>query len=417
MLLTMEAQAEDAANPPGVPPDPYRIPRESSLDPRKIWLQNLLIEPGGHLSFRDDSIRTHLRGLVGVGHDSNPAFDPAGSPSDAFAVAHVGTDVGIFIGENDKVIGVFDLGVRRYQEQNEYDQLLYRAVVNHLHEGQVLGISSTLTLDRTDYPYYRYDPPIDRQRLVAQTRLGFTGSRDFIGISASAFIDDWREATQFYDEDEYDSFGGEIEARYERQFSELTAATAGLSFSTRRYAESSSRFQENIGTQVQAGARIATGTRSWATVEGGVIAKVYEDDFAGDPAYDDQTVIAPLVRLGWWWTWNHGNACGATTYAAINDHIGPNAVINHGLRLDYGQRIGWRHYLGAVIHCDRFQMSGAAAGAERETRYQISAIPTWDIRLLPGIGVRLEQQIQFADDAANSPWSRYTALIQFSAVF
>ena len=53
-----EAQAEDPANPPGVPPDPYRIPRESSLDPRKIWLQNLLVEPDSTYRLEYERART-----------------------------------------------------------------------------------------------------------------------------------------------------------------------------------------------------------------------------------------------------------------------------------------------------------------------------------------------------------------------
>lgn len=393
-VMMLAAAASSAVEPPADPPGEY--------DPGLTSFGGFVLPPRGRLSLWDRRIRLHPQAYAGGGYDSN-VYAVKQPTADTFLVGGAGLQATLepFGTETAHVDAVYR--AKRYLNETSEGTYGGNVAGDWRHQGQELAYGAHASAGRADDPLLFTGESLVRQDLFASGDIAFSGRRTSASVSGWAAQRDWREASRYFDEHERDGRAVGAEVAIGRELGSGLRCEGRFGSVARRY-PADSRFNDSLGFSARAGGRLATGAASALFADAGIEQRRYEDYFAGDPSYDDRTVLVPIGRAGWSWEPEPLSLLSIEVAAQGDDSVFSNYAFERDVALAGQYRLSWWSYAIGRIRASRYEEAGEIGDAlRRHDRVQATAV--LGTMPGPGLGISLTatceaRQSRLAEDAA-----------------
>lgn len=362
-------------------------PTTAQLMERPLAIGWFRLEPWANLTYRDDRVRLHPKGLLGIGYDSNPKAVEDDPEGDVFVDLRAGSEMGWYLSDTAALRIDAELTGKRYIDTEGQDVLGGRAEAVWLREELVWRYLAEASIARLETPLEVSGEEIVRNEYRARAAATRIGSiHEITGDLAYRRID-LGESGRGFDSEIKDrhllSLGGRYETRSgerSRWYGEGVATYSGYDEDV---------LNDHVGLRLSWGWRGELRNRLKMDAVIGAEVRSYEDDFAGDDAYDDQLVAGPaaLVQVSFPWRDRSELILRADTH--LEDSSTSNAAHLYGggafLRLRQSERFEWVGELNYLA----VQGSGSAAGepVRRANILSASAAFQWHIRRGAATGI------------------------------
>lgn len=377
---------------------------------RTLQEHRLQVRPGGNLAYLDDRLVVHPKALLGAGADSNVRASPSGD-GDVFGVAIAGVDARLQLTARDRVRLDGELVSQRYLREGDARVLGggANAVATHVAELWRLDVSAGAR--RIDEPVVLTAEPVTRDEADAGVRLLLAGRVTSATLTVAADTVDWREGSRSFDAEERDARGARAALGAQREFGRAAAIRVDAALDRREYPHPG-RYQDSTGWQAGIGGRLATGRRSGASAGVGWIRRVYADDFAGDPAYDDAVVSAPSGQVGWSWEWEKRSFVTVGLTRTLYDGVDANATHVTEGQAKLRVRLAWESSVEFGLRHRWLSDSGTAAGRSDHRRTITDLGVALEHVVTTGVVVRWLNQAMFRRSNLDDEFDRYVSTLE-----
>ncbi|MBA3700829.1 MAG: outer membrane beta-barrel protein [Planctomycetes bacterium] len=388
-----------------------------SVDP--VLVKDLEVAPRANLTLDDDTLRVHPKAMLGVGFNSNIFAEVDGQENDDIYVRGL---VGL----------VADWRLNPHQKLTINGEL---EVLNYLdsdnEEGNLVGglLTGDLRLYQTGADvrlhggYARFDDPLIQsgERILRQNIDGSatvllqgTTVRTVLEVGASAtdYLDDGIDfSEESRDNTNYRAVGrvGWTSARDTFYY-----ALLGVDFND--YWENI-QYNDSLGLTAGVGAQVRLGVRSVLTAEGGVTYRMYDDNYAGVAAYDDEDVYAPYVSVAARWPWESGSQVGLKLFSRIDESLTSNAAWIYGLQLDGRYRLLAHSALIGAVAGYHSEDSGQGSGIPAEERDTIEAMLGVEHEITKGFVGRLKGTYTDSTAELSNDFTRYIVALDLAVAY
>lgn len=270
---------------------------EAAREP--LWVDRIPVLPGGNLIYDEGRLELHPKALVGLGYDSNVDAAPTSPDDDAYARGLAGVQVYWLPTVADRLSLDAYADAKRYLDRDDRDFTGGRVRLGWIRES-ALGPLATVVADGmlVDDPLIETGRQVQRARYEGQAGWWARGNTNTIRLGIAVLGEDFLEDAGVFTEDERDYLRPQANAEW--WYGRPDGATKlGLRFTVERsdYRESGSPYQDGTGMSLLGLITHYFAPTLQLTGHVGVEHRRYTDDFAEDPAYDDQTITRPVGEL------------------------------------------------------------------------------------------------------------------------
>ena len=255
-----------------------------------VAVDGLRLRPGGNLGSADERLRWHPKAALSGLWDSNPGQNPEARSDQALRWL-AGADLCWDVGEAARVDGSVQVSSTDYRtfDQGDFTAGSLRLAVTG--QGEVWRPSLRVSALRADDPLVETGRSVIRNEYDAEAALKRTGERTTIGVGLVWYEVDYERATYA---DRRDRRRQEARLLAERATGDRLILEALLQGFAVVYRSDVGPYQDAVGLAATAGVRLRPRERLVLTLHLGAELRQHGDDFAGDPAYADQRVVAPV---------------------------------------------------------------------------------------------------------------------------
>lgn len=368
------------------------------------------VRPMGRITLADSTLVLHPKASLGLGYDSNVyQSESANAVDDTLVTGLAGLTMTAFLDPRTVLSVDLEMAARTHHQESERDML-----------GGILDIGWRRKMNTAELAAgadYRLidDPLVETGRTVKRQEAGTEASYELRGRARVVRVDgalryhDYLDDTLTFTREQRERIGIDVGLGYGHRLS--AASELGLRLSGHRidYFYGATPFQDGTGLDLVAYYERRISDRSRLQGELGVLARLFADNYAGDEAYDDQTVIAPALAL----TLTVEPDTGLTYILDARSDVIPGAAANAAVILqammsiekDLSQRFTLRAS-GSAIHREE---SGANAGASIPESDTIVLSSSLRCRLRRGMVV--DGTIKWITQDGNRAFSDYERLL------
>jgi len=360
----------------GVEPEGF----DQGLDRPTVGVAGLQIVPVANLTFSGDRLELHPTARLLAGYDDNVFQTDSGEVDDQYGQLDAGLATRYFLSASSLVVVDLDVFHRDYREEDSRDFTGGQLDLEWLRQSDVWLLESSARYRREDDPSLDNTRTVERQTFGAQVGLRRRGNEWGWFVAGEARRTDYLEDTPFVDTDERDRDRFEISAGVRRRLGEVALVDGRIDLLHVRYLESTP-LQDSFGLRPVVRYLRPVGDRSVLDLEAGLEVRQFDDDFAGDAAFDDQTVFWPHLAARYRWSYRGDSYLQASALSRLVDGTGSNAVLTWGPSLELEHELPARWELYTSAQWVQREASGAPAGRspsesdvltlEGEARYRL----------------------------------------------
>jgi hypothetical protein len=296
--------------------------------PEPIWVDRVPVRPGGNLIYDEGRVELHPKVLLGVGYDSNIDAVPTGGDQDFYARGLAGVLLHWLPLLADRFSLDGQIDAKRYHERGDRDFTGGRLRLGWTRES-ALGPVAAVLLDGmlVDDPLIETGRQVQRARHEGQANAWWRGSNNVFRLEAGMVGEDFLEDAGAFDQDERDYLRPRLIGEW--WYGRSDAATRlGARVGADRiiYRQDGSDYQDGSGLAVVF--LVTHFFSSSLQVNGhiGVEHRIYDDDFAEDPAHDDQVITRPIGQLVLRWDPEEYSRVDVGVASLVVPTIGSNAA-------------------------------------------------------------------------------------------
>jgi hypothetical protein len=388
------AAAEDVPDEPIQPDRPAPMRRGFRPVPQveeqqaAVAVDGFPLLPLGNQS--DAGWELHPKGSAGLAWDANPLSAVGGSDGDMQGRLAAGAELRINIDERWRADLAGMYRIQRYADTPGRDFAGGDAELRlrRADEGSFVAILGNG--EKTSEPQANLPELVERQRLRAEAGGAFEERSSRTGFALAWSRLDYLEDGPYFGRDERDD--QRLEAR--ASWSRLGAGDSllGIEASLGRITHPAAALANDADVATVGGRwRHAVGRRTAVDLRLGATLRLCSDDTAGDPANDDDRLVAPAGGVGVEWSWEERSRLGASFSTGLDEGLTAeaNACRRLALVVTGRQRLLDRLDLtgqGWLIH--RRDSGTADPTRGREEALDAFVRLGFDYRLRDGLGLR-----------------------------
>jgi hypothetical protein len=177
------------------------------------------------------------------------------------------------------------------------------------------------------------------------------------------------------------------------------------------------QYNDSTGITAGVGAQVRLGERSVLTAEGGMTYRMYEDNYAGVSAYDDEEVLAPYASVAARWPWESGSHVGLRLFSRVDESLTSNAAWIYGLQLDGRYRLLAHSALIGAVAGYHSEDSGEGPGIPAEERDTLEAMVGVEHEITKGFVGRLKGTYTDSSAELSNDFTRYIVALDLAVAY
>jgi hypothetical protein len=385
----------------------------------QVQVKDIGVTPRANLTFDDGTFSLHPKALLGVGFNSNIFAEVDGEENDDLYVHGLAGLQGDWrLGPHENLGFNGELEALSYFDSDNDDGNLVGGLLTADYRWHDSGNDV-----RVHGGYARFDDPliqsgeqILRQTVDGNVMVTLQGATMRTVIDGGAVAMDYLEGGIGFSEDSRDNTVYRLSGRVGWTTARETFYYALLSYDFSDYWDNI-QYNDSNGITAGLGTQVRLGERSTLTAEGGVTYRIYEEDYAGLSAYDDETVLAPYVSIAARWPWETGSSVGLRAFSRVDESITANAAWIYGLQLDGRYRLLARSGLFGSLAGYHSEDSGEGPGIPAEERDTVEATVGVDYEIAKGLVGRLKGTYTDSEAEISNDFSRYIVALDLAVAF
>ena len=388
--------------------------RAADMEPVEIG--GLVLAPAGDLRDSEHRFEFHPKALIGVGWNSMALVPPA---SDGESDTRLRGMTGILIRYHPcpGLDGLLDAELERltWQRNPELDSGAGLLRAGFDYRAPALAWVGDTVWRRSRENLLTTGEQVEQDHQVLRTRIEHEGGRWWEEVSIAISHVDYLQGTASFDDQQGDRSTGEVRLRFglhnggDRAF--LAARTEIVHYAV------DDRFNDCQALSTTAGVLFPASDRSALHVEAGLEIRRYADDYLGNPANDDQTVLAPWWDAGGTWSWQEGDRLQARLYSDLADSLTSNSTWAIGAAASSHNEISQRFAVESGIELSQTRDGGLVQGGASLQRRIVAASIAGQYALAPGLAMRLQTTATRVEASAGGGYDRLEISLDIAYAF
>lgn len=360
----------------------------SDMTAEPVMLHNgMLVAPMGELVYLHDRLRLHPYVLGGGGYDSNPVQRANSPVDDQFYEWAVGCLAKLESGTHTGSLTAA-LFQRRYQEVSGRDLTGGALDARYGYQGQTISLRTRAKWDRSNDPTVEIGRSLERDLLLASvlaSRTGnFTRGESELRLSATNYL----EGTEQFSESERDQMVGEWRFAAIRSGEDKSIVGVHLAALNGHYFDAATPYHDHYGGRIAGRGRYPFGEQLHIEYGLGLEIRRYEAPYRNDPAYDDETALAPIGDAGILWTFSQTGSLRIGVASRLADSITSNYARDTAVEGDLTKQVHPRCILSLQTAWSEYRdASGGLNPAQRAQEVRVGGNAA--LFLYPGITANL----------------------------
>lgn len=388
-------------------------------DASPVYVKGIEVVPRANLTADDGTLRLHPKAMLGTGYNSNIFAESDGSEKDDIYVRGLaGLLVDWRLGPHQKLNLDAELEALSYLDSDYEDGNLVGGLLAGDFRWHQTGNDV-----RVHAGYARYDDPLVQtgEQILRQTIDGFVnvalqGAVGRAVIEAGAVALDYLEDGLNFSEESRDVTTYRASARVGWTSARETFYYALLAADFNDYWKNI-QYNDSTGLTAGVGAQVRLGERSVLTAEGGVTYRMYDDNYGGNTAYDDEEILAPYISVAARWPWESGSHAGLKLFSRVDESVTSNASWVYGMQVDGRYRLLAHSGLIGSVAGYHSEDSGQLASAQAEERDTLEVMVGVEHEIAKGFVGRLKGTYTDSSAEVSNDFSRYIAALDFAVVY
>jgi hypothetical protein len=389
-----------------------------AADQAPIMVKDIAVQPMANLTARDGTVTVHPKALLGVGYNSNIFTETDDEEGDVFIRGLAGMVVDWRLNPHSSLAFNGELEALNYVDSDNDEGNLFGGLLtgDYRWREQNRDLRIHAGYARFDDPLIQTGEQILRQSYDGSATLALSGSEMRTVLELGAGAVDYLEDGIGFSDTSRDNTTYRLTGRVGRTTARDTFYYVMLGVDRSDYWDNI-QYNDSNGITAGLGAQVRLGERSTLTAEAGATYRVYEDNFGGIAAYDDEQVLAPYISVAARWPWESGSHVGLNLFSRIDESITANAAWVYGAAVDGRYRLLARSGLFGSLAAYHSEDSGDSAAIVNETRDTFEATAGVDHEISRGVVGRLK--VSYADSSADigNDWTRYIASFDVAVAF
>jgi hypothetical protein len=382
-----------------------------------VNVAGLAILPAGNLGSADGKAKINLKALVSGSYDSNVYASETDEKDDVYLRLYAGIEATYRL---DDRIGFGAEVTADSQVFNEYtDRNLFggQAKVRGAYKGETTAGNVTLDYALVDDPQLQTGERLKRSSYGGNTlwlRQALTGG---ILVNADAHRQEYLEDQgSFVAEDRnVNNYSGGV--RYIHMQNERSSVWARVGLAADQY-DTNNSFQDASSVSGAIGADLGFGDRATVSLEVGVDARSYSDEFAA--GYDDEDVVAPTASVSLFYPVSErGTLITVRAFSDARNSVRSNALQATGAIIEAGHALSEQLITNASISGLRLTDYGSAVGQDASERDLVGASVSALYKLKDGLVLRAIARATHAEAklASEADYTRFEGVIETAFAF
>jgi hypothetical protein len=377
--------------------------RAADMEPVEVG--GLVLGPAGDLRDSEHRFEFHPKALIGVGWNSMALVPPA---SDGESDTRLRGITGVLIRYHPcpGLDGLLDAELERltWQRNPELDSGAGLLRAGFDYRAPALVWIGDMVWRQSRENLLTTGEQVEQDHHVLRSRIGHEGSRWWEEVSIAISHLDYLQGTTSFDKHQGDHSTGSLGLRFgmqnggDRAF--LAAHTEMVKYAV------DDRFNGCKALSTTLGVLFPASDRSVLHVEAGLEVRRYADDYLGNPANDDQTVLAPWWDAGGTWSWQEGDRLQARLYSDLADSLTSNATWAIGAAASSHSEITRRFSVETGIDLSQTRDGGLSQAGASVQRRIIEGSIAGQYALAPGLAMRLQTTATRVDAMAGGGYGR-----------
>lgn len=384
-----------------------------------VLVKDLEVAPRANLTLDDGTLRLNPKAMLGAGFNSNIFAEEDGEENDdGYVRGLVGLLANWRIDEHRSLKLNGELEALGYLDSDNDDGNLVGGLLTGDFRWYQPG-----TDVRVHGGYARFDDPliqtgeqILRQNIDASVQVALQGATVRTVINAGVMATDYLDDAIDFTEESRDNTVYDVTGRMGWTSARETFYYALLGIDFNDYWENT-QYNDSVGVTAGLGAQVRLGERSVLTAEGGVTYRMYDDNYAGVSAYDDEEVYAPYASVAARWPWESGSFAGLKLFSRLDDSVTANAAWVYGLQVDGRYRLLAHSALIGSVAGYHSEDSGELPGVEAEERDTLEAVLGVEHEITKGLVGRLKGTYTDSTAEVSNDFSRYIIAVDFAVAY
>lgn len=397
---------------------PTGFAAEGTPEPKPVPVKDFSVRPMANLAYSDNRLLLHPKVLVGLGYDSNVYAETRDENSGTFVRGLVGVllDYRINPHQSLAIDGEFETKTYLKEENDEGDLIGGRAALDYRWQEERNSAGLHLGYDRFNDPLIQTGEQVLRQTVDGNLSGAFSTSAILSVVRIGVVSTDYLEDAAYFTEQSRDN--NEIDATLRIGYSEArdTFYYALIGYESVQYDEDT-QFNSSNGVTGGVGLQVRLGERASLTAEGGVTYRIYDDNFAGSTAWDDEEVLAPYLNIAARWPWEQGSHIGLRLFSRLDESITANAAWVYGGIFDGRLRMAQHTGLFGSVSIYQSKDSGSGSGIQAEERTTQEGQAGIEHELRRGVVVRVKGTYTDSESKTATDFDRFVAVIEAAAAF
>jgi hypothetical protein len=393
------------------------VPDKPASEAVPVNVAGLGVLPAGNLGSADGKMKINLKALVSGSYDSNVYATETNEKDDVYLRLYAGIEATYRL--DDRIgfgaeVTADSLLFNEYSDRNLFGG---QARVRAAYKGETTAGNVTLDYALVDDPLLQTGERLKRSTYGGKTvwlREALSGG---ILVNADAHRQEYLEDQgSFVAEDRnVNNYSGGV--RYIHMQNERSSMWARVDLGADQY-DTDNRFQDATSVSGAIGADLGFGDRATVSLEVGVDARSYTDEFAA--GYDDEDVVAPLASLSLYYPMSErGGLITVRAFSDARNSVRSNAMQATGATVEAGHPLSEQLIATASVSGLRLTDYGSAVGQDASERDLVGASVGALYKLKDGIVLRATGRYTHAEAklAAEADYSRFEGVIETAFAF
>jgi len=330
-----------------------------------IWVDRIPVRPGGNLIYNEGRLELHPKVILGLGYDSNVEAAPSNPDDDLYARGVAGILLYWLPAVADRFTADAYADAKRYLDRDDRDFTGGRLRLGWTRES-ALGPLAAVVADGLlfDDPLIETGRQVQRARYEGSAGYWLRGTSNAVRLAIGVIGEDYLEDAGVFDERERDYLRPQMTGEWWHGRAD-GPTRLGLRGVVDRidYRQGGSDYQDSAGVALHGLISHRFSPLVQLTGHFGVEMRRFANDFAEDPAFDDEQIIRPVGELLLRWDPEEYSRLDL----GIASHVVPTIEANAAYLLQAWIHGRWRlqRSFGVVGELDVYQLerSGTATGA------------------------------------------------------
>lgn len=384
-----------------------------------VLVKDLEVAPRANLTLDDGTLSLHPKAMLGAGFNSNIfAEDDGAENDDMYVRGLVGVVADWRLDEHQMLTLNGELEALSYLDSDNEDGNLVggRLAGDYRWNQPGSDVRVHAGYARFDDPLVQTGEQILRQNIDGSVQVALQGATVRTVIIAGAIATDYLDDGIDFTDESRDNSAYRATGRVGWTSARETFYYALIGVDFNDYWKNI-QYNDSTGVTAGVGAQVRLGERSTLTAEGGVTYRMYDDNFGGITAYDDEEVYAPYASVAARWPWESGSHAGLKVFSRLDESVTANAAWIYGLQVDGRYRLLARSGLIGSLAGYHSEDSGELSGASTEERDTLEAMLGVEHEITKGLVGRLKASYTDSTAEVSNDYSRYIIAVDFAVAY